>query len=81
MKNEILEFKCLDTFEIEGRGTVKVIENNRDREWYDFDDMSPQVKIDGAIYDVLGIEKFAVNSHSKGEKFGLLVKEPKEKDQ
>jgi len=42
----MISFVSHDTFEVEGRGTIKVVKNNRDRHG-NFDDLYPEVMVDG----------------------------------
>lgn len=68
-----MEYKSLDTFEINGRGKVFVVENDKDRDRDKNDLLGSEVTIDGVNYKVRGVESFAIHKIRKGQKIGLLV--------
>lgn len=70
-------FKSKDKFILKGRGLVFLVENNKKRDSKDgFQDLFPEVEINGIIYQCKGIEKYAIGgSYAKGYPFGILVKE------
>jgi hypothetical protein len=73
IKNTMLEFKSLGKFTIAGRGSVFVVENDRERK-EDFEDLYPRVKIDGKEYKVRGVESRGMTQY-KGDELGLLISE------
>ncbi len=68
-----MEYKSVGQYEIKGRGTVFVVENDKDRQRDKNDLLGSDVIIDGANYKVKGIESHAVPMIYKGQKIGLLV--------
>lgn len=78
------EFTSYDNFEIKGRGIVYGVINDKDR-FRDTDerrflDLRPNVKIDGKVFKVLGVESFMMPDCSKGSKIGILTPYPDEKN-
>ena len=73
-----MEFHAEDTFQIAGRGTVHVVRCPGDCPREKLADMiGREATIDGTVYTVRGIERFAVPLIRAGMPIGLMV-EPKE---
>lgn len=73
MEEKLVEYKELDRAYVKGRGTVIVVENDKDRFRSDNDLVGSQVLIDGFEYKVKGLESFVVDKIYKGQNIGLLV--------
>lgn len=69
----MIEYESLNKFTISNRGTIFIVELDRECENFDFL-LDEQVKIDGVTKRVTAVEKFAhMPPWRKGEKIGLLV--------
>lgn len=68
------KFTAEGWFDITGRGRVASVRNDED---FDRDTkhlIGERVEIDGAVYEVLGVESYALQTIRKGMPIGLLVK-------
>ena len=68
-----MEYKSLDKYEIKGRGTVYIVENELERGRSNNDLINSEVIIDGVKHKVKGVESFAIPTIRKGDTIGLLV--------
>ena len=69
----MIEYESLSRFTISDRGMIFIVELDRECENFDFL-LNEQVKIDGIMKTVTGVERFAhMPPWRKGEKIGLLV--------
>ena len=73
-------FKKIDEFMINNKmisGKVFVVENDIERTnengLRDFHDLKPEVKIDGVVYPVKGVEAYAKTRLEVGSPLGILV--------
>lgn len=66
-----MKYKSLDEVEIEGRGKLFIVENEKDRTTKDL--IGKEVLIDDKRYKVKGVETFFKTMIIRGEKIGLLV--------
>lgn len=68
----MIEYKSLGKYHITGRGDAFSVEAP-----FDFEDRSVlygPAKIDGTVYEVIGVEAYAMVKIRKGSPIGLLVK-------
>ena len=70
-----MKYKSLTKFEVDERGTVYVVENDKERSNTGDKDglIGSEVVIDGNEYIVKGVEAFALPMIRKGTYIGLLV--------
>ena len=68
-----MEYKSLDKYELKGRGTVYIVENEIERDRCSNNLIGIEVLIDGVKYKVKGVESFLIPTIRKGYKIGLLV--------
>jgi hypothetical protein len=61
-----MEYKSLDKYELKGRGTVYIIENEVERDRSNNDLLNSDVTIDGVKHKVKGVESFALPIIRKG---------------
>lgn len=68
-----MKYVSKESFEIKGRGTVFIVENEKDR--LDFDDLvGEKVVIDGKKFKCLGVEAYATARPVRaGVRIGILV--------
>jgi hypothetical protein len=64
-------FISLDNFNMD-RGTVYIVRNDRYREDGDFNDLYPEIMIDGKLMRLKGVETHATPFISEGQTIGLL---------
>lgn len=70
-----MEYKSLQKLTITGKGTVFIVENEKDRNRADNDfTIGDEITIDGDKYILSGVESYAIDIIRKGQKIGLLVK-------
>lgn len=67
----MIQYNSISQHEIEGRGKVFVVENEKDRTQGKNELVGQTVLIDGKEYYVIGVEYFTLR---QGYKIGLLVK-------
>ena len=70
-----MEYKSLNKYELKGRGTVYVVENDKCRDNFGDKDglIGSIVAIDGKEFIVKAVEAFATPTIIKGDNIGLLV--------
>lgn len=68
-----MNYKSLDSFEVKDRGTVYIVENDKDRDRNHMGLVGTIVFIDTMPHTVLGVDAFTLPKILKGEKIGLLV--------
>lgn len=68
-----MQYKSLDNYEIKGRGTVYIAENEVERNRDNNDLIGSEAFIDGVKYKIKGVESLALSIIRKGDKIGLLV--------
>ena len=68
-----MKYKSLDKYELKGRGTIYIVENEVKRNRDNNNLVGSEVFIDGVKYKIKGGESFAVSIIGKGDKIGLLV--------
>ncbi len=71
---KVFKYKSLDSFEIQGRGKVFIVESDEDTEPEKL--LGHMIIIDDNLYTIKGVEHHAVPNPKiyKGDKVGLLVK-------
>ena len=67
------EYKSLDKAEIKGRGTVYIVENDKDRFRDNTGLIGTEIILDGRNCIIKGIESFLTLKIHKGDKIGLMV--------
>ena len=68
------EYKSLDSFEINGRGTVYVINAPMEFDRNNCPLIGKTIIMDGEKREVKAIESYCIPTISKGTKIGLLLK-------
>lgn len=71
----VAEFASAESYDITGRGTVYCVQNPRD--CTDFKWLVGQwVRINGSVFEVIGVERFAIaGTYLAGKPLGLLVRQ------
>lgn len=69
------EYKSLDQFELKGRGIVYCVEYKGETIYKSKVNtlVGSKVKIDGNEFTIKGVESYAIETISDGQKIGLLV--------
>lgn len=68
----MIEYKALDRIEVSGRGTIFIIENDKDRDFYFKDLIGQSVIIDNKEIKVKDAYKFAIQTIKRGMLIGIL---------
>ena len=68
-----MDYKSLDSYEIKGRGTVFMVENDKDRQTDNTGLIGKVVTIDNVFYKVKGVESKCMLTIRKGDLIGLLI--------
>ena len=71
----MIEYKSLDQFEIKGRGIVYIVEYKGETIYKSKNNplMGSKVKINDNEFTIKGVESYAIETISDGQKIGLLV--------